>query len=44
MDEMVMLAWVDEILQPYVETAPDDVIPLLILDSYQCHMMALVVE
>jgi hypothetical protein len=44
MDEMVMLAWVDEILRPYVKTAPDDVIPLLILDSYQCHMMALVVE
>jgi hypothetical protein len=44
MDEVFMLAWVDEILQPYVETAPDDVIPLLILDSYQCHMMASVVE
>jgi hypothetical protein len=34
MDEVVMLAWVDNILQPYVEMAPDDVIPLLILDSY----------
>jgi hypothetical protein len=24
--------------------APDDVVPLLILNSYQCHMMALVVQ
>ncbi len=44
MDEGVMIVWVDEVLAPYVATAPDDVIPLLILDSYQCHMMALVVQ
>jgi hypothetical protein len=44
MDEVVMLAWVDNILRPYVKTAPDDVIPLLILDSYQCHMMESVVQ
>jgi len=44
MDERVMLSWVDDVLRPYVDDAPDDVIPLLILDSYQCHMMALVVK
>jgi hypothetical protein len=43
MDEAVMLAWVEDILWPYIKTAPDDVIPLLILDSYQCHMMGSVV-
>ncbi len=43
MDEHVMLAWVEEVLAPYVATAPDDIVPLLILDSYQCHMMASVV-
>jgi hypothetical protein len=43
MDEYVMLAWVEEVLAPYVATAPDDILPLLILDSYQCHMMASVV-
>ncbi len=43
MDEQVMLAWVEEVLAPYVATAPEDIIPLLILDSYQCHMMASVV-
>ncbi len=43
MDERVMLAWVEEVLAPYVATAPDDIIPLLILDSYRCHMMASVV-
>jgi hypothetical protein len=40
MDEQVMLAWVEEVLAPYVATAPEDIILLLILDSYQCHMMA----
>ncbi len=44
MDEVVMLAWVDNILRPFVKMALDDVIPLLILDSYQCHMMILVVQ
>jgi hypothetical protein len=44
MDETVMLAWVDQVLRPYVDTAPEDIIPILILDSYQCHMMALVVQ
>jgi hypothetical protein len=39
MDEQVMLAWVEEVLAPYVTMAPEDIIPLLILDSYCCHMM-----
>jgi hypothetical protein len=44
MDKAVMLAWVDDILRPYVESAPDDIIPLLILNSYQCRMMGSVVQ
>jgi hypothetical protein len=44
MDETVKLAWVDQVLRPYVETAPEDIIPIIILDSYRCHMMALVVQ
>ncbi len=39
----VMIAWVDNILKPYVANALDQIIPLLILDSFHCHMMALVV-
>jgi hypothetical protein len=34
MDEQVMLIWVEEVLAPYVVRAPEDIIPLLILDSY----------
>jgi hypothetical protein len=34
MDERAMLAWVEEVLAPYVAMAPEDIIPLLILDSY----------
>ncbi len=37
MDKQVILAWVEEIPAPYVMTAPKDIIPLLSLDSYQCH-------
>ena len=33
MDEQVMLQWVEQILKPYVDTAPEDVIPILFLDS-----------
>jgi hypothetical protein len=44
MDERVMLAWVEEVLAPYVAMAPEDIILLLILNSYQCHMMASVVN
>jgi hypothetical protein len=41
MDEEAML--VDRVLQPYVETAPPGVMPILFLDAYRCHMMASVV-
>ena len=44
MDEQVMLDWVDEVLAPYIATAPEHVIPVLVLDSYRCHMMASVVS
>ena len=30
--------WVDMVLKPYVNTAPEDVVPILFLDSYHCHM------
>jgi len=44
MDEDVMIAWVNDVLAPYVATAPDHVVPILILDMYQCHMMSSVVQ
>ena len=39
MDERVMLMWVE-----MVYTAPDNVVPLLFLESYCCHMMNSVVN
>jgi hypothetical protein len=35
LDERVrmLLSWVDKIVKPYVETAPDGIVPLLFLDS-----------
>jgi transposase-like protein len=44
MDETAMINWVTRILKPYVESAPDGVVPLLLLDSYRCHMMGNVVK
>ena len=44
MDERVMLLWVEKVLKPYVESAPEGIIPLLLLDSYHCHVMASVVN
>jgi hypothetical protein len=43
MDKAV-IAWVDKVVAPYIALALDDVVPLLILNSYQCHMMASVVQ
>ena len=34
MDKEVMITWVNKVLAPYVATAPDHVIPILILDMY----------
>jgi hypothetical protein len=44
MDEVVMLAWVEAELAPYITSAPNHIVPVLGLDSYQCHMMASVVQ
>jgi hypothetical protein len=44
MDEAMMLAWVEEVLMPYIATAPDHIVPLLILDSYCCHMMGSIIQ
>ena len=44
MDERVMLMWVNMVLKPYVDTAPENLIPVLFLDSYHCHMMNSVVN
>lgn len=44
MDEKVMLMWVQKVLKPYIATAPEDIVPILFLDSYRCHMMASVVQ
>jgi hypothetical protein len=44
MSEDILIEWVDRVLKPYVETAPEGVVPLIILDQYKCHLMASVVN
>ena len=44
MNERVMIEWVENILKPFIETAPENVAPLLVLDPFRWHMMTLVVK
>jgi DDE superfamily endonuclease len=44
MDENIMHKWVQDVLKPYVQTAPSHIVPILFLDSYRCHMMESVVS
>ena len=39
-----MIEWVENILKPYIEMAPESDVLLLVLDSYRRHMMMLLVE
>ena len=34
-----MIEWVAIILKSFIEMEPENVIPLLVLDSYRCHMI-----
>jgi DDE superfamily endonuclease. len=38
MDERLMLQWIEEILTPWANDAPDGIVPFVLLDSYRCHM------
>ena len=39
-----MLEWIEKILKPFIAIAPENAIPLFMLDSYQCHIMASVIS
>ena len=42
--EDIMLEWVDDVLAPYVATAPPGIVPILFLDSFKVHMLGSVVS
>ena len=44
MDEEMMLKWIDDVLIPWCNEKGPDVIPILILDAYQVHMMGNIVN
>ena len=43
MDGVTMLEWVEKVLKPFIATAPKNVVPLIVFDSYQCDMMVSVI-
>ena len=44
MDEGMMSNWIDNVLIPWRNKKGPDVIPILILDAYQVHMMENIVN
>ena len=40
----VMLHWVEDIPALYISLTPQGIVPIILLDSYQCHIMASVVN
>ena len=36
---MMLLSWEEQVVKPYVTQTPDSIIPILFLNSNQCHMM-----
>ncbi len=44
MDEAMMNLWIDLVLEPWKDTLPPHIIPLLILDAYRVHMMGSIVN
>ena len=44
MDEDVMHTWIEKVLAPYVKGAPPNVRPVILLDSYRCHIMSSIVD
>jgi hypothetical protein len=43
-DERTMFLWVDNILAPYDDTAPEGIVPILFLDAFSVHQMQSVVS
>ena len=44
MDEACMIEWVHLVIQPWADSAPVGIVPVLYLDSYQCHLRDSVVS
>ena len=42
--QRVMMCWVEDVLAPYIALTPPGIIPIILLDSYRCHIMASVVN
>ena len=43
MVEMVIIVWFDDVLKLYITNVPKDIIPRLILNRFESHMLGLVV-
>ena len=44
MDEACMIEWLRLVIQPWANSAPVGIVPVLYLDPYQCHLMDSVVS
>jgi hypothetical protein len=44
MDKRVMLRWVEDVLATYISLTPPEIMPYILLDLYQCHVMAVIIN
>ena len=44
MDQHKMIDWVEKVMKLWGLPSPKGIVPILLLDSYQCHLMSLVVD
>ena len=44
MDQHKMTDWVEKVVKPWGLLSPKGIVPILLLDSYQCHLLSLVVD
>ena len=43
MEQHKMIDWVEKVVKPWGLSYPRGIVPILLLDSYRCHLMSLVV-
>ena len=44
MDQHKMIDWVENVVKPWGLSTPEGIVPILLLDSYRCHLMTSVVD
>ena len=44
MDQHKMIDWVEKVVKPWGLSSPEGIVPILLLDSCQCHLMSSIMD